>query len=165
MRTPMRAGRVFVSSWLGFRRSQRHEILDDVGQLVRRQFASIRRHWRLLDETGLPQARDQERPQFLLRIDHLDRVAVAVEEPTGDNRAVACDDAERPILGLDLGSRIQKRTLQFLGAAELADVAQVGARLRTVRVDAMARETRPFAFEYRLYELRISRNGSNGRGR
>src|SRR2546426_378688 len=105
---------------------QRHEIADDIGQLLRAQLVAVRRHRRFLDEAEVAQVRLLKRSQLLFGIEDLHRERVQVEQPARRRDTVARDDTIKPVASQNLLVRIEERGLNLDAAAELADVAQVG---------------------------------------
>ena len=75
---------------------------------------------------------------------------VEIEQPAGRRRAVLGDDAVEAVVAEDLGVRIDERALELDGAAQLADVGQIGTQSRAAAVDAVARRARALAVEQRL---------------
>src|SRR5207244_8869580 len=81
---------------------------------------------------------------------------VEIQQPARCGRAVLGRDVVEAVVAEDFGVRVEERSLELDGPAQLADVGQVRTQSRAVAADTMARRAGALAFKERFTPNRVA---------
>ena len=119
------------------RSTERGEIRDDVGQLLRTELVLVGRHRRRREDSEFLQIGFLQGQELFLIGQQLKRERVFIQPAAVDRAPVLRDGAHRPVDGHHQAAGIQQRLLDRRRAPGAADVAQVRRHPRSGCADAM----------------------------